>query len=504
MEKDTTKEIYVRTIEVQWHFSAPQDREIAERHGMQGHVEGVTSVDFHPTQDRLLTTGGDSCLIIWNFNAAHVSSWLKSAVEDMTSCCVWVSTMYCSEMPRCARWSPCGKMIASAHSDTRIRLWWQVEKSDAANRSKDVAEPLEVWKDNRHLTGHLFEVMDIAFSPDSRHLVSAGMQGCVIVHDLESTVPIVSLDAHQKFCYGVAWDPWNFNIATFGGTPSLMQHSVIPRKEHRRLQLVNQRKAVAPFFGETCSTSMRRLSWSPDGSMLAVPFGKVAGDNVTTGIDPDMKNCLYIFLRNQLERPAIKLTVRGANEVRGVTWSPIFYEPYANDLTDLSNAKYAWGPAEYRMAMAAWTEDTVIVYTTDQGARHSDFTDLHMHSITDVSWSNTGKFIFTSSLDGYVTVIMFDKELGTPVKLQDIANSPVSAPLSKLFSELRRESEEYEALRTAQVSKGTTPQVATPVVHVAKKKRKTEVPPAATNAAAAEKVEVQQEVGADEMAMLLD
>lgn len=469
--------IYVRTIEVQWHCSTPADRDTADRHGLQSRLEGVMCIDFHPSDDRMLTSGGDSSIILWKFNRDNVVSWLKNATENMSNCCSWITTMGCSDMPRCARWSPCGKMIASAHSDPRIRIWWQVHKEDL---NTDV-DGLECWKDNRVLTGHLHEVMDVAFSPDSRHLVSAGMHGTVLVHDLDMTSPVVSIEAHTKFCYGVAWDPWNLLVASSGGGPGLMFHSVLPASDKRKLQLVGQRKSSASFHGEGFSSGMRRLSWSPDGSMLAVPYGKNSQD----GLDSDMRNCVSIFLRSNPEL-ALRLTVRGPGEVRGAQWAPCFLEPSSTAGESESDAfgneesqspsraseKLPWGNQDYRMALAAWTEDTVVVYTTDQGARHSDFTDLHILSIADVSWTRDARFLLTCSLDGYVSVLFYEKHLGIAHRLPSaFSQSPLSVQISAVLGHFQTEAEAYESKRTLQQQSASSVTVTAAVV---KKKRRTE------------------------------
>lgn len=494
--------IFVRTIEVQWHYSDPSDGD-ADKLGLQGRIEGITCIDFNPIESRFLTSGSDGNIIIWRFCEGNIVSWIKNAAaSDMSKCCDWIATLVCPDMPRCARWSPQGRMIASGHSDPRIRLWWKTSSTDDTQSSGSGGGATEVWKDLRLLTGHLHEVMDLAFSPDSRHLISAGMHGAVLVHDLENISPVVSLEAHTKFCYGVAWDPWSLYAATFGSGPALLIHSIIPRTETRRCQLVGQRKSQASYHGEGYSSTMRRLSWSPDGSLLATPFGKRSPSEVTNDAG-EWKNRIYMYLRGQFEHPVLSISTHSSNEIRGTLWAPCFLKSLASESNETNTvgeepSSERWGCSEYRMALAAWTEDTVFVYTTNQHGRHSDFTDLHMLGIADLTWSRDARFILTCSFDGYVTAIFFDRPLGKAFVLPTFSDSNLCKGICSVGRKLAASSEEYESQRTKVHTSSSSTAVHTAVK---KKKRRTEdsslISQVPSNASVA--VAEQQDIAFDEL-----
>jgi chromatin assembly factor 1 subunit B len=375
-------------------------------------------------------------------------------------------------------------MIASAHTDTRIHLWWRDPTYIAP---PDPVEPREAWKDYRILSGHLHEVVDLAFSPDSKHLVSAGMHGGMVVHDLDQSVPVVQIaEAHARFCHGVAWDPWNRYVASLGSQPSLQFYTINSKTDTKRLQLVNQRKAQCSLMGEVSSLQMRRASWSPDGSLLAVPYGK------SDKHDPLLKNCIYIFLRSQLENPAARLIIKGLSPIRGTLWASCFLEPFQE--TEASHAaKGSWGPSDYRMVLAAWTEDTVYVYTTDCASRNCDFTDLHMHNICDVAWSHDASFLFTCSLDGYVSIVHFTSQtLGVAHRFPTFSPSAMANAVSSLLRNIRAESEFSEQSKTIPPAAAGQD-----VVHKARKKKKIE-------AKASERPLEVEDVNAEELARLLD
>ncbi|EAN87395.1 chromatin assembly factor 1 subunit B, putative [Trypanosoma cruzi] len=495
MKSTSYQPIRVRTLEILWH-GCERDEEAVQLGLQSVAIEGIVSIDYNTQQDRIVTCGGDGYIRLWQLNPEATDSWLANSQSDMTACVSFVTGMRTSWMPLTARWSPHGSMIASAHCDGKICLWWQEKREDGKKE--------EEWKDYRHLSGHVIDVYDLCFSPDSRYLLSAGGDGSVVIHDLEgSTVPVVQLtEVHHKFCRGVAWDPWCKYVASFGGGPPLLffTHTAKTTGASRRVHLTGQRKAPGDYIGESCATTFRRFGWSPDGSLVAVPYGKASHhsnsqnqhhqnknnnkDASETRRGDDMIHCVYVYTRNALDKVAARLTIRGYSEVRGVLWAPCFLQPLDEEDGDGDSdggngsgveksgriegeregarggeetatnraerrrcalaARGSWGPDSYRMAMAVWTADSVVVYTTDSDVRHSDYTDLHMRSISDVAWSPNARYLLTASLDGYVSVISTGGSLGIAHKLPLFSTEPVTVGLCRMMSEIHSLGEKLE------------------------------------------------------------
>ena len=489
----TTDPIYVRTIEIQWHWQFPDAK-------IQATAEGINSVDFHPSTFRICTTGLENTIRIWQLNTDDLSSWLMDSTQEMQRCCTWITSMTSANIPVCARWSPSGMIICSGHIGGLVTLWWRQgpavndarvacaaasSNGDAGGDAAAAVTPLEVWKDFRVLTGHIDDVNDVCFTPNSKYVVSISMHGLLLIHELEGEVKdVFRLEAHSKFCQSVTVDPWNRLIASFGGGPSLSFFAISPKTETRRLQLTGQKKAQVSFLGELCTTSLRRAAWSPDGSLFAAPCGKAKD------APEDMKNCFYVFTRQQLEHPVARFSVRGSSEVLGCAWAPCFFEPFDDPdtfaaLDDVSNMR-AWGPAEYRMALAVWTSDSVVVYTTDSGCRHSDFSDLHFSSITSVAWSHDARFLLTSSMDGYISVVMYHHPLGQKAHTTPLfASSGFCQSIASLLSGLKGESAVIEHSRTDAASRIGSGDKDANVAVVKKKKRLEATPKAAAEAVAA-------------------
>ncbi|KAH9581903.1 WD40 repeat [Trypanosoma melophagium] len=598
--------ITVRTLEVLWH-GCERDEE-AVRRGLQGvAIEGIVSIDYCSRGHRIVTCGGDGHIRLWRLHPTATDAWLTNGQCDMTACVSYITGMRTAWTPLTARWSPHGGMIASAHCDGKICLWWQERGSGSGGKpnnnnnddhsdAEDDMDDTAVWKDYRHLSGHVMDVYDICFSPDARYLLSAGGDGSIVIHDLGgnntpnsninnnsnsnnnnngSTVPVVQLpEVHRSFCRGVAWDPWRRGVASFGGAPPLLFFTHVQSTNVRRTHLAAQRRAAGDYIGDSCATTFRRFGWSPDGSIVAVPYGKAtphhthsntnnnnnnnnnninnnsnsnnnstnkqkhtndpnhhssmgssngirAGNDITTDATngngnstsearkaDDMIHCVYLYTRNAPEKVAGRLIVRGYSEIRGVLWAPCFLEPLEDKKKDYHNTneeekekekdndditkrqenslreRGSWGPDDYRMAMAVWTADAVVIYTTDSAVRHSDYTDLHMRSISDVAWSPHAKYLLTASLDGYVSVISTGKSLGIAHKLPTFSNKPVTVALSRMLLAIRQIGEKVELARrmpsyaesTGAKSVGGSTGTAAVVVHApVKKKKKVEV-----------------------------
>jgi chromatin assembly factor 1 subunit B len=55
--------------------------------------------------------------------------------------------------------------------------------------------------------GHKDDVFDVAWSPDSRHVVTGSVDNTAIVWDVARERMVASLEGHSQFVQGVAWDP---------------------------------------------------------------------------------------------------------------------------------------------------------------------------------------------------------------------------------------------------------------------------------------------------------
>lgn len=88
----------------------------------------------------------------------------------------------------------------------------------------------------------------------------------------------------------------------------------------------------------------------------------------------------------------------------------------------------------YRLVFAVASEDSVLLYDTQQPFPFGYVSNIHYHTLSDVSWSSDGAFLAISSTDGYCSFVTFEKdELGIPLKEKPVLSvrTPDTAKKSK-------------------------------------------------------------------------
>ncbi|HZM77471.1 MAG TPA: serine/threonine-protein kinase [Candidatus Limnocylindrales bacterium] len=182
-----------------------------------------------------------------------------------------------SDVVNCVAFSPDGKTVVSASTDTTIRF----------------IDPANAGAQGGPLTGHTGPVSAVRFSPDGKVLASAGSGGDERTIRLWNTGDrgvIGRLTGHLDSVYDVVFSPDGATLATASADGTV------------RLWNLASRKQLASLTGH--SGSVRAVTFSPDGKLLA-----------SAGADGTAR--LW-----DVARRASIATLKAADEVNAVAFSP--------------------------------------------------------------------------------------------------------------------------------------------------------------------------------------
>ncbi|KAG9469019.1 hypothetical protein GDO78_021401, partial [Eleutherodactylus coqui] len=275
----------------------------------------------------------------------------------------------------------------------------------------------------------------------------------------ENWTKVCIFNEHKSYVQGVTWDPLGQYIATLSCDRVLRVY----RTETKRVAFnvskmasanptpEGEAKTYRMYHDDSMKSFFRRLTFTPDGSLLLTPAGFVE-------IGESLVNTTYVFSRKSLKRPIAHLPCP-AKATLAVRCCPVFFElrPTAKD-ADGEAPQQGLVSLPYRMVFAVASEDAVIFYDTQQLFPFGYVSNVHYHTLSDLSWSSDGSFLAISSTDGYCSFVTFDEgELGIPLKEKPalVLSTPTAAEKKVRRSQGRRVSSPI--LRAGEQSSPSTP-----------------------------------------------
>ncbi|XP_063249662.1 chromatin assembly factor 1 subunit B [Prinia subflava] len=390
----------VITCEIVWHNKEPV-YSLDFQHGADGRI------------NRLASAGVDTAVRIWKVEKGPDG---KAIVEFLSNLARHTKAV------NVVRFSPSGEILASGGDDAVILLW-------KLNDSKEL-EPLvfqdedeaqlnkENWAVIKTLRGHLEDVYDICWTSDGNYMASASVDNTAIMWDVNKGQKVSIFNEHKSYVQGVTWDPLGQYIATLSCDRVLRVYSTQTKRVAFNVTKMpsgsgaeGEARSFRMFHDDSMKSFFRRLSFTPDGSYLLAPAGCVeSGENVT--------NTTYVFSRNNLKRPVGHLPCPGKGTL-AVRCCPVYFELRGASAKDEISASSPPGlfNLPYRLVFAVASEDSVLFYDTEQSFPFGYVSNIHYHTLSDISWSSDGSFLAISSTDGYCSFVTFEEdELGVPLK----------------------------------------------------------------------------------------
>ena len=169
----------------------------------------------------------------------------------------------------------------------------------------------EQWKRVATLRRHIEDVVDLAWSPDERFLITGSVDNMALVWDLKKGDVLYSLSKHDGYVQGVGWDPLNQFVVTMCTDRSLRFFNVHTKKLIAKLNKTqvkvsdpeqeNKTKSTPIFYDDTLATISRRMTLSPNGELLLAPSGIVEMEDEEKDSDK-FANVVHMFSRDNLKK----------------------------------------------------------------------------------------------------------------------------------------------------------------------------------------------------------
>ncbi|OCT93781.1 chromatin assembly factor-1 p60 subunit isoform X1 [Xenopus laevis] len=396
----------VITCEISWHNKEP-----------------VYSLDFQHGNDkfnRLASAGVDTAVRLWKIERSPEG---KAVVEFLASLARHTKAV------NVVRFSPNGEILASGGDDAAILLWKLNETKECEPAPFQEQDEFELNKENwtvfKTLRGHLEDVYDICWTQDSNFMVSASVDNTAITWDVTKGQKLSIFNEHKSYVQGVTWDPLGQYIATLSCDRIMRVYKTETKRVAYNVSKMTsspgpdgEAKSFRMYHDDSMKSFFRRLTFTPDGSLLLTPAGCVeAGETVI--------NTTYVFGRKNLRRPIAHLPCP-TKATLAVRCCPVYFE-LRPTMKDDSGESRPQGliTQPYRMVFAVASEDAVLFYDTQQLFPFGYVSNVHYHTLSDISWSSDGNFLAISSTDGYCSFVTFEEgELGVPLKEKPVALIP--------------------------------------------------------------------------------
>ena len=221
-----------------------------------GDRDRIMSIDFYPNTNFLVTCGAESedkmYIKLWqivyqnNKNATNsqddsekglnsASKDKKYSTEKQLLSEYQIIPKFLHELSgahtttvNVVRFSPNGMYLATGGDDSAIVIWVQRSRPISFGSSEEKV----TWSNYKILRGHLSDVYDLYWSPDSNYLISGSVDNSAIIWSIEKGKSIYKINDHIHFVQGVSWDPRNKYVVTQSSDRTVRFYKIIQLKNN--------------------------------------------------------------------------------------------------------------------------------------------------------------------------------------------------------------------------------------------------------------------------------
>ncbi|XP_072378444.1 protein HIRA isoform X1 [Diabrotica undecimpunctata] len=349
----------------------------------------IFSIDIQPNGARFATGGQGGSggkIVIWNIGPVlSEDEEINPKIPKML--CQMDNHLACVNI---VRWSNTGHLLASG-SDDKLVMIWRLTNEGSSTIFGSGQINVETWKCIHTLNSHNGDVLDLAWAPHDGWLASASVDNSVIIWNAQKFPEKVAvLKNHTGLVKGVTWDPVDKYIASQSDDKTL--------RIWRTSDWTQQEVIKEPFTECSATTSVLRLSWSPDGQYL-VSAHAMNGGGPTAQI---------------IEREGWKFDKDFVGHRKAITC--VRFNSNILQKQEKSNSK----PTQYCCCAIGSRDRSISVWLTSLKRPRVVIRDLFTNSVLDMSWSSNGLYLMACSWDGSVACIVFGHaEIGTPLTMDE-------------------------------------------------------------------------------------
>ena len=203
------------------------------------HNGPVDTVTWSPDGASIASAGDDKAVLVWNATTHEVTTTYREHTDKILT----------------VAWSPNGQYIASGGRDRSVKIW-EPEKIQQKRTFWSNINIFSSHHGQKTWDGHMGQIYDLAWSPDSKRLASACSDYRVRIRNLyaEHLPTLPSIDA-STIKNTVAWSPDGQYLAIGGNDKAVHIWNNTTKKE------------TFTYYGHT--GYVMSTAWSPDGSRLA-------------------------------------------------------------------------------------------------------------------------------------------------------------------------------------------------------------------------------------------
>jgi WD40 repeat protein len=205
---------------------------------LAGHTGAVTSGEFDPAGDRIVTASTDWTAALWKADTGERQAVLTGHTDQVNS----------------ASFSPDGTQVVTASNDGEARLWDAASGSESAvldhedNAPDNVVGPIDV------------DVLGAVFAPDGAQVLTWSTDGTARLWDASSGAFIRTFEGHTAQVNDGAFSPDGRFIAT-GGSDGIAR--VWNASTGRQLAIFDRHRQIDEF------AEVLAVDFSPDGHAVA-------------------------------------------------------------------------------------------------------------------------------------------------------------------------------------------------------------------------------------------